>query len=396
MDVGDSEDEEFWTPFCRGLKARGLGGVQLVISDAHYGLKHAIAAALANPPSQASLAFMCKVALMATTVTEILNNASRNCGPGEILWSIRSSSGGCDISYGDTDRPFFIASATKLYVTAILAQLRNEGVLSWESPIAQLLPELSISGLVGDATVREVMAHTSGLGDYFEAKRDDGLPTFDRIVSGDFGWDVNDVVTWTHHVPSGVRGKSLYSDTGYQLLGALIERLDRRSFEQSVRTRIVEPLSMGNTYVFSRNTMERFDSIAPFFNGDAQLRIPLAMASVQADGGIVSTLNDGHTFIDAFFAGRLFPAPLMTEIAMDWHRIFRPLEYGTGIMRFKLPRVFTGFRSVPAFIGHSGATGTVMYRCPERQLTVVGTINQVRKRSMPYRLMVRTALAHSG
>ena len=46
MDVGDSEDEEFWTPFCRGLKARGLGGVQLVISDAHYGLKHAIAAAL--------------------------------------------------------------------------------------------------------------------------------------------------------------------------------------------------------------------------------------------------------------------------------------------------------------------------------------------------------------
>jgi len=44
MDVGDSEDGAFWTAFCRGLKARGLGGVQLVISDAHTGLKHAIAA----------------------------------------------------------------------------------------------------------------------------------------------------------------------------------------------------------------------------------------------------------------------------------------------------------------------------------------------------------------
>lgn len=44
MDVGDSEDGAFWTAFCRGLKARGLGGVQLVISDAHSGLKHAIAA----------------------------------------------------------------------------------------------------------------------------------------------------------------------------------------------------------------------------------------------------------------------------------------------------------------------------------------------------------------
>ena len=38
MDVGDSEDGAFWTAFLRGLKTRGLGGVQLVISDAHAGL----------------------------------------------------------------------------------------------------------------------------------------------------------------------------------------------------------------------------------------------------------------------------------------------------------------------------------------------------------------------
>lgn len=42
--VGDSEDGAFWTQFLRSLKARGLGGVQLVISDAHQGLKAAIAA----------------------------------------------------------------------------------------------------------------------------------------------------------------------------------------------------------------------------------------------------------------------------------------------------------------------------------------------------------------
>jgi transposase-like protein len=43
VDVGDSEDEVFWNAFLRGLKRRGLGGVQLVISDAHDGLKAAIA-----------------------------------------------------------------------------------------------------------------------------------------------------------------------------------------------------------------------------------------------------------------------------------------------------------------------------------------------------------------
>ncbi|MGH8922203.1 MAG: IS256 family transposase [Actinomycetes bacterium] len=43
VDIGDSEDETFWTAFLRSLKARGLGGVRLVISDAHAGLKAAIA-----------------------------------------------------------------------------------------------------------------------------------------------------------------------------------------------------------------------------------------------------------------------------------------------------------------------------------------------------------------
>ena len=45
-DVGDSENEVFWTDFLRTLKARGLGGTQLVISDAHTGLKAAIGAVL--------------------------------------------------------------------------------------------------------------------------------------------------------------------------------------------------------------------------------------------------------------------------------------------------------------------------------------------------------------
>src|SRR6187431_3287111 len=46
FDVGDSEDGAFWTAFLRGLKARGLSGVQLVISDAHTGLKQAIGAVM--------------------------------------------------------------------------------------------------------------------------------------------------------------------------------------------------------------------------------------------------------------------------------------------------------------------------------------------------------------
>ena len=48
LDVGDSEDGAFWTAFLRSLKARGLAGVQLVVSDAHTGLKGAIGAVMAG------------------------------------------------------------------------------------------------------------------------------------------------------------------------------------------------------------------------------------------------------------------------------------------------------------------------------------------------------------
>jgi putative transposase len=48
LDVGDSEDGAFWTAFLRSLRARGLVGVQLVVSDAHTGLKQAISAVMAG------------------------------------------------------------------------------------------------------------------------------------------------------------------------------------------------------------------------------------------------------------------------------------------------------------------------------------------------------------
>jgi putative transposase len=50
--VGDSEDGAFWTAFLRSLKARGLGGVQLVIADAHLGLRQAVSAVMAGAAIQ--------------------------------------------------------------------------------------------------------------------------------------------------------------------------------------------------------------------------------------------------------------------------------------------------------------------------------------------------------
>ena len=65
--VGDSEDGAFWTAFLRSLKARGLAGVQLVIADAHLGLRQAIQAVMAAAAMQrcrvhwACMEIMCRL-----------------------------------------------------------------------------------------------------------------------------------------------------------------------------------------------------------------------------------------------------------------------------------------------------------------------------------------------
>jgi len=332
-------------------------------------------------------------------IHRLIEKSAADRRTGEVLWRVVGADG-LDVVHGDLDRPFFIASVSKLFTVVCLAQLRGEGLLDWDAPIAGYLPDLDLSGLAvesgrdvsSEITVREVMSHTAGLADYFEGARPDEPTTLERALQNDFSWTVHDVVDWTRAMPPAQRGRGLYSDTGFQLLGAVVERLDGRPFAASVQARITEPLSLTGTSLFTLDDLDRLESIAVIRHGDRELRLPGLLASAGADGGIVSTLRDGVTVVQAFFDGRLFDAALLNEMLTDWHRIFAPLEYGTGVMRFRLPAVLTGFCSF-SFEGHSGASGVVFYRDARSGVIVVGTLNQLAQRSLPYQVMIRTAAA---
>lgn len=333
-------------------------------------------------------------------IRRLIEKSTADRRTGEVLWRVvstgKNGTDGLDVAHGDLDRPFFIASVSKLFTVACLAQLRAEGLLDWDAPIAGYLADLDLTGLAvengrdvsAEITVREVMGHTAGLADYFEGLRPDGPTTLERAMGADFGWGETEVVEWTRAMQPARRGRGLYSDTGFQLLDGVVERLDGRSFAESVRARITEPLGLDGTYVFTVDTLDRLDEIAIIRHGDRDLRLPLLLASCGGQGGVVSTLWDGVTFVQAFFDGRLFDVALLDEMLTDWHRIFSPLEYGTGVMRFRLPAVLTAFRSFE-FQGHSGASGVVFYRDARSGVIVVGTVNQLKQRQLPYQLMIR-------
>ena len=167
-------------------------------------------------------------------------------------------------------RQFFIASATKLYVSALVMQLRRAGRIDIDRPATQYLaPDIMagihvLRGIDSSArvTVRDLLAHTSGIADYFEQKRNDGGTTFERALAQDFSWSFADVLRITKEqmsprfAPSSP-GRAAYSDTNYQILGALIEAVTGETWEDAVRRRVIEPLGLVGTYPFTHATVER-------------------------------------------------------------------------------------------------------------------------------------------
>lgn len=302
---------------------------------------------------------------------------------------------------------YFIASSTKLYVTALIMQLRAEGRVDLDAPAATYLDSGVMTGIhvLGGVdrgeqiTVRQLLSHTSGIADYFEQRQKDGATQIGKALSRDVGWTFDDVLRITKEdltprFAPGTPGKAAYSDTNFQLLGRIVEVVSGLTLEDALHQSIITPLGLAGTYPFTRETIDRYDSVAPMLYAKTAIRIPQVMASVRADGGIVSTADDGIRFLEAFFGGALFPAEYLSEMQREWNPIFPPLEYGTGIMRFALPRYYTLFKEVPAMIGHSGASGAVTYFVPELDLYISGTVNQLKKRSLSYNLMTRLVMAY--
>ncbi|MBP3965022.1 serine hydrolase domain-containing protein [Paenibacillus lignilyticus] len=140
---------------------------------------------------------------------------------------------------------FFIASTTKLYVTAALLNLIALNKIKWTNKISLYLDESILSGLhhyqgteyCCDITIEQLMAHTSGLPDYFQQKRKSGKSLADEIMYGnDQSWSLENVIgeakQMKPYFAPGTKGKALYSDTNYQLLGKIIETVTNQTLNE--------------------------------------------------------------------------------------------------------------------------------------------------------------------
>jgi CubicO group peptidase (beta-lactamase class C family) len=118
---------------------------------------------------------------------------------------------------------FEIGSISKSFVSLALMQLHEEGKLDLNKPVTQYLPWLKINSKFEPVTTHHILSHTAGL---------PGVPLLLDALLSDL---------WTAYPP----GKQfLYSNTGYNILGFLLEAIDKRPFAESMRLRLLDPLGM--------------------------------------------------------------------------------------------------------------------------------------------------------
>lgn len=317
------------------------------------------------------------------------------------------------------DTPIFIASVTKLYIASTVLKLHERKLIQIDQPITAYLPERLVGGLhrldgvdnTEQITVRHLLSHSSGLPEYLEDKPKGGRTFVERILEEDFAFTIEDILDFVRDLPphfppqplDAPKQKVRYCDTNFQLLIAIIEAVTGGSLHEAFSTYLYQPLGLENTY----HPGTRLDAPDPaaLWVDDQPVQIPLAMRSF---GDLISTADDLLRFMRGLMRGEGFDDPATLDLMMGHWNTFGfslnpvrlspgwPIEYGLGMMRFKIPRLFSPFRSVPAVVGHSGATGSWLFYCEELDVLLAGTVNQLSAGAVPFRFMPKILQALSA
>lgn len=143
----------------------------------------------------------------------------------------------------DRETVFELASVSKQFTAMGIVLLQKQGKLNYDDPISKYLPELSS---YGNITIRNLLQHTGGLPDYmelFEEKWDKTRFATNQDIVNEFA----------QHKPTAdfePGAKFEYSNTGYALLGLIIEKASGKTFGQYLKANIFQPLKMNNTFVY--------------------------------------------------------------------------------------------------------------------------------------------------
>jgi D-alanyl-D-alanine carboxypeptidase len=288
---------------------------------------------------------------------------------------------------------FRVASITKSFTAAVIWRLAEDGRIGIDDRISKYLPAELVGRIhvlngtsYGDRiTIRQLLCHCSGVYDYATDK--DVLRYM--FAHPEKHWTPQELIdlalrSGKPYFPPG-QGQH-YSDTGYLLLGMVIEKVTQKPLAQVYRELIYVPLGLHDTYLEAREPAvgpplsHNYVGYLDEHNYDPTL-------DAYASGGQVSTTTDLAKFISAVMKGRFFKRPETLQAAMAAPEL--PNKSAADKARYLGHYLFYSSEADGVrLIGHEGFWGGVMFYDPDRDLVITGTSNQV-DRNLPVRKLVK-------
>jgi len=226
---------------------------------------------------------------------------------GQVL--LREGRGLADAELGVAAAPghlFRIGSLTKQFTAVGLLLLAEEGKLALADPVTKYVDGLAEA--YGKVTLAHLLSHTGGVPSYTD------LPGWQKLWRTDLS--LAELLGLTRDLPldfaPGARWK--YSNTGYLLLGAVIERASGLDYAEFVRRRIAEPLALRRTMYDETERLVPGRAKGYVRAGEAWAPAPyLSMTHPLSAGGLLSTVDDLAAWEAALQAGRLLPLPALAR-----------------------------------------------------------------------------------
>lgn len=315
-----------------------------------------------------------------------------------------------ELSAGDPDQPFYVASIDKVFIATLIAQLFDDGHCSPDTPIGSLLPEADLSPLPAadgvdnarDVTVQHLLSHTSGLPDVLLPPR--GYQTECSITElgrkPERVWTIPEMLLQAEHLPPFARPgeRFRYSDTAYFLLIRIIEETRGTDFGEQLRTRIFSPSGMNDSTDWVNADGEKLATLvprlAPFWIGkpgrdDRQAFAPNLTWSNGLGGA--ATANDLVRFQKELHGGRLCHPKWIGLMGTPRNR-FRPgIHYGAGMVALRFAGFSPFLRGYPEAIGGLGYTATHMFYYPQQDTHVILNYHSHRRMQGSFQTHIRLA-----
>ena len=253
-----------------------------------------------------------------------------------------------------------LASVSKQFTATAIMILKERGLLSYEDSLQRFYPDFPYK----DITVRMLLNHRSGLPDYInlcERVTDRTTPMSNQEM----------VALLTKHKPKAAfkpDHKFLYSNTGYAMLAAIVEKVSKQSFASFVDENIFKPFNMKSSFVYNINQPNASKEVTVGHNFNWTYASLTYLDGVTGDKGIYSSIEDMFRWDQGLYEGKIVSHASLDEAfspGTKWDARHR--SYGFG---WRMRMMADGTK----VIFHAGwwrGYNTLIVRVPNNKATII-------------------------